>query len=93
MRDNGYMYRPVINRTFFYNVHICIVNCNNMYQVTVINALSIVCCLLSITTKDLLAAFDKGKQVDMSILDFSKAFDVVPHHQHVIRLEHYGMRG
>ena len=24
-------------------------------------------------------SFDRGKQVDIAILDFSKAFDIVPH--------------
>ncbi len=48
---------------------------------------------LLITTEDLLSAVDKGKQVDLTILDFSKAFDVVPHHRLMVKLEHYGIRG
>jgi hypothetical protein len=31
------------------------------------------------TIHDMLQSFDKGKQVDIGILDFSKAFDTVPH--------------
>ena len=33
---------------------------------------------LVITINDLIQSFDKGKQVDIAILDFSKAFDTVP---------------
>ena len=29
----------------------------------------------------------------MSILDFSKAFDVIPHHRLMVKLEHYGIWG
>ena len=35
---------------------------------------------------------DKGKQVDAIILDFSKAFDTVPHQRLCQRLDHYGIR-
>ncbi len=48
---------------------------------------------LLITTEDLLSTIDKGKQADLTILDFSKAFDVVPHHRLMVKLEHYGIRG
>ncbi len=48
---------------------------------------------LLITTEDLLSAIDRGKQIDMAILDFSKAFDVVPHHRLMVKLEHLGIRG
>ena len=48
---------------------------------------------LLITTDDLLLAIDKGKQVDMSILDFNKAFDMVQHQRLMTTLEHYGIRG
>jgi tRNA A58 N-methylase Trm61 len=34
---------------------------------------------LILTTSDLAASFEKNKQVDAVLLDFSKAFDRVPH--------------
>ena len=42
------------------------------------------------TTHDLLKSFDAGKQVDIAILDFSKAFVKVPHKKLLHRLDHYG---
>ena len=42
---------------------------------------------------ELATALDKGQQTDMIILDFSKAFDRVPHKRLLNKLHHYGVRG
>ncbi|MCG8031679.1 MAG: reverse transcriptase family protein, partial [Candidatus Thiodiazotropha taylori] len=42
---------------------------------------------------ELATSLDKGIQTDMIILDFSKAFDSVPHQRLLKKLDHYGIRG
>ena len=42
---------------------------------------------------ELADSLDKNKQTDMVILDFSKAFDRVPHQRLLIKLRHYGIQG
>ena len=45
------------------------------------------------TMHDLLRNNDKGLQTDMVILDFSKAFDTVPHGKLLHKLKKYGING
>ena len=46
-----------------------------------------------LTTHDLAKGLDNKSQIDAVLLDFSKAFDKVPHHRLPQKLDHYGVRG
>ena len=48
---------------------------------------------LLLTTHDLQDLYDRNLQTDIAILDFSKAFDVVPHQRLLNKLENYGIKG
>jgi hypothetical protein len=47
---------------------------------------------LVLTIHDLAKALDSGDQIDGILLDFSKAFDKVPHNRLLMKLDHYGLR-
>ena len=44
-------------------------------------------------THDWAKVLNRGGQTDVLLLDFSKAFDKVPHHRLSVKLDHYGIRG
>ena len=48
---------------------------------------------LAVTIEDLTTSFDRGTQTDIAILDFSKAFDTVPHNKLLHKLQAYGICG
>ena len=48
---------------------------------------------LLVTINDLLESYDNNQQVDIAILDFSKAFDTVPHDKLLQKLDNCGVRG
>ena len=48
---------------------------------------------LLLTIDDFARALDNNNQVDVEILDMSKAFDKVPHERLALKLHHYGIRG
>lgn len=48
---------------------------------------------LLVTLNDFLKANDQGLQTDVVILDFSKAFDTVPHNELLHKLNNYGING
>ena len=48
---------------------------------------------LTITTDELARNIERGLQTDVAILDFSKAFDTVPHRKLLHKLRAYGVRG
>ena len=48
---------------------------------------------LIITVEEISGYLDNKQPVDMLILDFSKAFDTVPHTRLIRKLDHCGVRG
>ena len=48
---------------------------------------------LILTIQDLASGLEDGEQIDAILLDFSKAFDKVPHQRLLLKLQHYGIRG
>ena len=48
---------------------------------------------LLLTINDLAKGIDNNHQIDAVLLDFSKAFDKVPHSRLLQKLDHYGVRG
>ena len=48
---------------------------------------------LILTVQDLAKSMDLGEQTDLILLDFSKAFDKVPHERLLYKAHYYGVRG
>jgi Reverse transcriptase (RNA-dependent DNA polymerase) len=48
---------------------------------------------LILSVDDWAKSLDDGLQTDIAIVDFSKAFDSVPHYHLLVKVENYGIRG
>ena len=49
--------------------------------------------ILTIQDLHVASSLEDGEQIDAVLLDFSKAFDKVPHQCLLLKLQHYGIRG
>ena len=47
----------------------------------------------AITADEFIQNFESKTQTDVVVLDFSKAFNVVPHQRLLHKLDHYGILG
>jgi hypothetical protein len=47
---------------------------------------------LLLSTDDIARSVNLGHQVDMAVLDFSKAFDKVSHQRLFVKMQYYGIR-
>ena len=45
------------------------------------------------TVEEIARSLDKGEETDLIIMDFSKAFDSVPHQRLLVKLRYYSIRG
>jgi len=48
---------------------------------------------LLLTVNDLMCSYDRKIQTDIAVLNFSRAFDTVPHERLLGKLDRYGIRG
>ena len=83
----------MLTRSAEYDQHLCYCTmCFNSLDFSPIAVLLIAVLQLLMFVDELLRSMSKGKQIDAVIMDFSEAFDMVPHNSLLVKLSGYGIQ-